>query len=240
MPPLAKSIAAAVSCAPIRAAPVAMTTRVWSPPFDAEARGALARAIASGAVMTYPTETSYALGGNALDAGLCGRIAALKGRPGDKALLLLIGGEAQAERCAREMHPGARVLMERFWPGPLTLVVLASPNLPGHLVDSRGTVALRWSPHPALRDLLELGGVPLIGTSANRSGGPPLLQSKQVIETFGDTVEVAVDAGPAPGGLPSTLVDTTVLPFRILRLGALHKTHIQAALIETCIDAAPD
>jgi len=217
-----------------------MSARVLIPPFGPEARRVLARALAGGDLMTYPTETSYALGGNALDETLCARIRALKGRPAEKALLLLVAGAEAAERLARDLHPGARALMARFWPGPLTLVFRASPNLAPHLADERGTVALRASPHPVVRELLEIGGVPLIGTSANRSGEPPLLTAPGVLAAFGEAVALAIDGGAAPGGAPSTLLDTTVLPFRLLRAGALHKSRIQAVLVETCVEAVPE
>lgn len=217
-----------------------MKPQVLSPPFGADAREAVAGALAEGRMMTYPTETSYALGGNALDDELCARVHELKGRPANKALLLLIGSDGALEHWAEEIHPAARVLMDRFWPGPLTLVFRASANVPPHLVDKRGTIALRWSPHLAVRELWEIGGVPLIGTSANRSGAPPLLDVQSVLNEFGAAIEVAIDGGAAPGGALSTLVDTTTMPFRILREGALHKTHVQATLVETFIDAVPD
>jgi len=216
-----------------------MTARVLTPPFDQEARETAAQALAEGLMMTYPTETSYALGGNALDDELCARVHTLKGRPERKSLLLLIASDESLEHWVQEIHPAARVLMDRFWPGPLTLVFRASANVPPHLVDARGTIALRWTPNRIVSELWEIGGVPLIGTSANRSGQPHLLRAGDVLSEFGEAIEVAIDGGPAPGGLPSTLLDTTTMPFRLLREGALHKTHVQATLVETHIDAVP-
>jgi L-threonylcarbamoyladenylate synthase len=215
-------------------------TVVLSPPFSSESRRAIERALVDGAVMTYPTETSYALGGNALDAALCAKVRALKGRPGDKPLLLLIGGEAQLEGLAAEIHPAARELMRRFWPGALTLVFRAAPNAPPHLADARGTIALRWPPHRLPRELIEMGGVPLVGTSANRAGEPPLCTAGEVVAAFPGEIELAIDGGPSPGGPPSTLLDTTVVPFRILREGALPKARIQATLVETFIETVPE
>ena len=191
-------------------------------------------------MLTYPTETSYALGGNALDPALCAKVRALKGRPDNKPLLLLIGSEDAVAVLAQEVHPAARVLMERFWPGALTLVFRATANAPPHLVDSRGTLALRWSPHPVLRELIEIGGAPLIGTSANRAGEPAMCSASEVLAAFPGGVELAIDGGRAPGGMPSTLLDTTVVPFRILREGALPKARIQATLVETFIETVPE
>ena len=149
-----------------------MTTEFLRPPFDAQARARIARALAGGAVMTYPTETAYALGGNALLPGVAEAVFRLKERPRDKALLLLIGGREELERLTRGVAPVAEALMSRFWPGPLTLVFHAAQGLAPHLADRRGTVALRWSSHPCTETLLRLGGAPLIGTSANPSGAP--------------------------------------------------------------------
>jgi L-threonylcarbamoyladenylate synthase len=210
------------------------------PPFSDNARRTLVRALTRGAVMTYPTETSYALGGNALDSELCAKVIALKGRAEGKALLLLIGSENAVGGFASEVHPAARVLMGRFWPGALTLVFQASPNAPPHLVDARGTIALRWSPHPVPRELLEIGGVPLIGTSANRAGEPALCSASEVLAAFPGAITLAIDGGLAPGGAPSTVLDTTVVPFRILREGALPKARIQATLVDTFIETVPE
>ena len=190
--------------------------------------------------MTYPTETSYALGGNALHAGLVEAIFRLKGRTEDKALPLLIAGAAQARELAEAIHPAAEALMAACWPGPLTLVLHAAPGLPAHVADARGTVALRHSPHESVAELLALGGAPLIGTSANRSGSPPACTAAQVLETFGDAVMLAVDGGEAGGGPPSTLLDTTALPFRILRHGAVAAEDLRRLLKRDFPQAAPE
>jgi L-threonylcarbamoyladenylate synthase len=213
---------------------------ILHPPFSADDRRAIARALAEGWVMAYPTETSYALGGNATDADLCHRVQQLKGRGAEKSLLVLIAGEEPLELLTRDIHAAARVLIECFWPGPLTLVFRASANAPPHLVDDRGTIALRWSPHPLLRELIEIGGVPLIGTSANRTGEPALCDAEAVLSAFPGRIGLAIDGGRTPGGPPSTLLDTTVVPFRMLRLGALPKSRIQATLVETFIETVPD
>jgi L-threonylcarbamoyladenylate synthase len=188
--------------------------------------------------MAYPTETSFALGGNALLPETAEAVYGLKGRPRDKALLLLVDGSDGLAGLAAEVPAAARRLMERFWPGPLTLVVRAGPALPPRLADERGTVALRWSSHPVTAELLRLGGFPLIGTSANRSGRPSLYTVEAVLATFPEGIALAVDApcgpgraGASPGtSLPSTLVDVTVSPPRILREGAISAQAVAAAL----------
>ena len=115
-------------------------------------------------------------------------------------------------------------------PGPLTLVVPSSPDLPAHLRDKRGHVALRWSPHPVVAELLRLGGVPLIGTSANRSGGPSLYTEQEVLRAFAGADMLVVAGGALPGGPPSTVLDTTSAPMRVLREGAIARAALRAAL----------
>lgn len=228
---------------PVIARQSARTRTLRYPWPHAKAAGAEARvceALAGGAVMTYPTETAYALGGNALLPRVAEAVYRLKGRPRDKPLLLLIDGRRGLEGWARDVGPAARALMARFWPGPLTLVLRAGAALPPHLADARGTVALRWSPHPLIAELLRLGGVPLIGTSANRGGAPPACTAAQVLETFGDAVKLAVDGGKAGGGPPSTLLDTTALPFRILRQGAVAAEPLRRLLKRDFPQAAPE
>lgn len=213
---------------------------IVKPPFSPAAREILAAALRQGRVMAYPTETVYALGGNALKAGLVAAIHRLKGRPPSKPLPLLIGGMAGLEACAQSIPPAALRLVELFWPGPLTMVFRASSGLPAHLPDARGTVALRCSSHPLVTELLRIGGAPLIGTSANRGGEEPARGLDQVRAAFGEEVALAVDGGPLPPGPPSTLLDVTVLPFRLLRVGAIKPAQISTALSEDYPKAAPN
>jgi L-threonylcarbamoyladenylate synthase len=201
------------------------------------------RALSDGEVITFPTETSYALGGNALLPSVTQAIYRLKGRDPGKSLLLLIEG-AQVERWVSEVPEGARMLMARFWPGPLTLVLRAARDLPGHLPDVRGTIAVRWSPHPVVAELLRLGGVPLIGTSANVSGTPPLFTCRQVLGAFPGASLLGVDGGPAPGGgdfgtPASTVLDCTLRPFVLVREGAVSRATLREALASHYSSACP-
>jgi L-threonylcarbamoyladenylate synthase len=207
-------------------------------PIPPAQRELVRRALADGLVMTYPTETFYALGGNALDAGLVNEIYRLKGRGAGKPLPLLVDARRGLDGWVGEPPPEAERLMARFWPGPLTLVLPAGPRLPPHLRDARGNVALRWSPHPAIAELLALGEVPLIGTSANRSGAPGLNTAQAVLDAFDGEPILALDGGPAPGGAPSTVLDVTVRPFDLVRAGAVPVAELRAALAETP-DLAP-
>ncbi len=220
-------------------APAAPPCPVLAPPFSSAQQALLRQTLRDGGVMTFPTETSYALGGNALSSTLVERIYRLKGRDPAKPMLLLADGSRGLADWVGGIPPGADVLMERFWPGPLTLVFSAGPGLPFHLPDTRGTVALRWSPHPIVAELLALGGVPLIGTSANRSGEPSLVSAQSVLAAFPGEPILAVDGGLTAGGLASTVLDVTVRPFRIVRPGALSAAAIRAALAPAYAHLAP-
>ncbi len=213
--------------------------RTLRPPFGTADRPVIARAIAEGQVMSYPTETSYALGGNALDPALVDTIFRLKGRPRDKAILLLVNGGRGLAGLARDISPAASHLMEAFWPGPLTLVFWAAPGLPLHLRERRGTVALRWSADPVAAELLRIGGAPLIGTSANRGGEAPARTMAEVLAVFGDAVTLALDGGETPGGPPSTLLDTTTRPFQVPREGVIPASALREALKKRFPEEAP-
>lgn len=221
-------------------APAEASSMIVPFPWNAGGSRAAGQALAEGRVMAYPTETSYALGGNAFDPGLVERIYALKGRSEAKALLLLIEGRARARELAAEIDPAAEALMNACWPGPLTLVLRAGRELPAHLRDGRGTVALRHSPHPVVAELLRMAGAPLIGTSANPSGELPAHSAAEVAEGFGEAVELIVDGGEAPGGAPSTLLDATARPFRLLRNGAVSPDTLRGVLADSFSDVFPD
>lgn len=218
---------------------VAPASQVLAPPLAPAQLGAVRDALRAGRVMTYPTETTYALGGNALSPALVDSIYRLKGRDREKPMLLLVDASQGLQDWAGGVPDAAQVLMERFWPGPLTLVFPAGPSLPFHLPDARGTVALRWSPHPLVNELLAIGGVPLIGTSANLSGQPSLTTAGAVLETFPGEPILAIDGGPAAGGLPSTVLDVTTRPFKLVRAGVVTLEAIHEALGQRFHHMAP-
>ena len=228
-------------------APAQPSNAILSFPFDEEGRRKAAEALAEGLVMSYPTETSYALGGNALAPALVEAVFGLKGRENAKALLLLIAGERQARELTGRIDPAAGALMKACWPGPLTLVLWAGAELPAHLRDERGTVALRHSPHPVVAELLRIGGAPLIGTSANHSGQSAAQSAGEVAAIFGEAVAVTIDDGvdriiggrTAAGGAPSTVLDATKRPFRVLREGAVCNRILRDALVADFPGAAP-
>ncbi len=173
-----------------------------------------------GGLIAFPTETFYGLGAHPFDARAVQRIFDLKGRARrDAPILVLIRSRADLERLAVEITPAAECLMEACWPGPLTLVFRASEKVPPVLTAGTGTIGVRLSAHPDVRRLLEAVDGPLTGTSANPSGRPPATTAAEVERVLGDGVDAILNGGATPGGLPSTVVDTTVMPPRLIREG---------------------
>ena len=185
---------------------------------------ALARAAAvlrAGGLVAFPTETFYGLGAAAGDPAALRRVCAVKGRSESKPLLVLVDSIAMAESLAVEVTPRARELMGRHWPGPLTLVLRARPDLPPVLTAETGTIGVRMSPHPVARGLVRALGMPVTAPSANREGGAPPTSADQVLEAFDDAIDLILDGGPTAGGPASTVVDVTTAAARVLRAGAV-------------------
>jgi len=169
-------------------------------------------------VVAFPTETYYGLGVQALDEAALGRLLRVKAREPKKPIPLLVADRAMLERVARVPAP-AEPLIERFWPGPLTLVLPAVPGLPAQLCNDLGEVGVRISSHPLARGLVERLGAPLTATSANAAGGEPARTAARVREQLGDVA--VLDGGETPGGPPSTVVRFEQGRPVVLRQGAV-------------------
>jgi len=180
-----------------------------------------AAVLRAGGVVAFPTETFYGLGAAAMDATAARRVITVKGRPDGKPLLVLVDSAAMVEVVAREIPPRARELMARYWPGPLTLVLPARPEVPDEVTAGSGTVGVRLSPHPVARGLVRALGAPVTAPSANRSGQPAPTTAAAVFADFRDRIELVLDGGVTTGGEPSTVLDATVDPPRVIRAGAL-------------------
>jgi len=180
------------------------------------AAGAL---VVAGGLVAFPTESFYGLGADALDAGAVARVFAVKGRPEDKPLLVLVDGIEMAAGLAAAVPDGARVLMARHWPGPLTLVLRAAARVPAALTGGTGTVGVRMPAHAVARALVAAAARPVTAPSANPSGAPPPLTAAAVRGYFDGRVELILDGGPTAGGAGSTVADCTVWPPRVLRQG---------------------
>jgi L-threonylcarbamoyladenylate synthase len=174
-----------------------------------------------GAVVAFPTDTLYGLGADPWNRAAIARIFALKGREAAQAIPLVAADRAQVEAAIGPLPPLGRALADAFWPGPLSLVVPAPPEVPRELLGGGSTVAVRVPAHAVARALAARLGRPLTATSANRSQAPPARDADEAERALGADLDGIVDAGPAPGGPPSTLVDVTGEAPRLVRAGAV-------------------
>lgn len=187
-------------------------------------------ALAAGELVLYPTETLYALGADALCPAALARLFGLKGREPGKPVALIAADPEMAFALALRVPAAARRLAAAFWPGPLTVVLPARPDLPQALVGRAGGVGVRVSSHPLARALAAGLGRPITATSANRSASRPVSTLTAARAAFGDKVKVYVEGGRLAGATPSTVVELTAAGFRILRPGAIAEDRIAAAL----------
>jgi L-threonylcarbamoyladenylate synthase len=177
-------------------------------------------ALGRGEVVAYPTETFYGLGVDALDAAALERLRAVKGNGrGEKAISVLIEGDAMLARLCAEVPPRAVALMRRHWPGALTIALPAREGLAPALL-SDGCVAVRQSSHPLARALVVALGGPLTTTSANPAGAPPATNAQEVRAALGEACRI-LDGGPTTGGAPSTLIRIRGDRLEVLRRGAI-------------------
>src|SRR3989449_5449056 len=187
--------------------------------------------VRGGGVIAFPTETFYGLGVDPFNVQAVQRLYALKGRPPQtSAILVLTRSRHELLALVSEITPAAERLMEACWPGPLTLVFRAAVAVPSVLTAGTGTIGVRLSAYPDVRRVLDVIGGPLTGTSANRTGQPPSTTAEDVERAFGADVDLIVNGGPTPGGLPSTVGDTALSPPRLIREGCVAQTVLRAVL----------
>lgn len=184
--------------------------------------------IQEGGIVAVPTETFYGLGVNPFDAAALARLTAVKGRPEGMPILVLLAALRDLSLFAMQVPKAASMLMEAFWPGALTILVPARPSVPSIVTGGSGRIGLRLSSCQPLCELLDRVG-PLTGTSANRTGDAPALTAQEVQDALGHDVDAILDAGPTPGGLPSTVVEADD-GLHIIREGAIPLAAIEAAL----------
>ncbi len=187
-------------------------------------------ALRAGALVGFPTDTLYALGADPFQPAALARVFEAKGREGAKAVSLLVTDAAMAARLASEIPPAARLLMEHFWPGGLTLVLPPRPDLPQGLVPPGGGIGVRAPRGAVARALLHEMGGPVVGTSANRAGGPDPRDAVMVWQVLAPHLALILDGGPTSVGLPSTVIDCTAHSPTILRPGAIPLAAIRTIL----------
>lgn len=179
-----------------------------------------------GGLVALPTETVYGLGADARDAAAARRIFAAKGRPPDNPLIVHLAAVEQLTQVAATVTPLARSLAERYWPGPLTVVLEAAADLPPVTTGGLRTVAVRVPGHVVARAVIAAAGVPVAAPSANRSGRPSPTTAEHVVADLGDRIDLLIDAGPTGLGLESTVVDARGTVPVVLREGAVTREQL--------------
>ena len=195
-----------------------------------------ARALAAGEVVAFPTETVYGLGADAANPRAVGRVFALKQRPADHPLIVHLASAEAAAAWAAEMPPLARRLAERFWPGPLTLVLRRAPGVDTAVTGGQDTIGLRVPSHPVALALLQafarVGSGAIAAPSANRFGRLSATRAAHVVDEFGDALPLVIDGGDSDVGIESTIIDVSSGHAVLLRPGAIGVDRIAEALGE--------
>ena len=186
--------------------------------------------IAAGGIVALPTDTFYGLAADPFRAEAVARVFAVKGRSSERALPLIAADVEQIVGHLGALPPMGRRLAETFWPGPLTLLVDAPAALAGDVAGGTGKVGVRVPAHGVARDLCRACGRPLTATSANMSGEPPASDPDEVERMLGARIDLLLDAGRAPGGQASTIVDVTGPAPRLVRAGAIRWDEVQACV----------
>ena len=197
-----------------------------------------AKLIREGGLVAIPTETVYGLGANGLDAGAVLHIFEAKGRPQDNPLILHISEPREMENICHDIPQAAWLLAERFWPGPLTMVLPVRDNVPKRTTAGLDTVAVRCPKTAATRELIRLAGVPVAAPSANRSGKPSTTTAAHVLHDMDGRIDAILDGGACEVGVESTIVDLTGERPRLLRPGGVTPEELKALLGVLDIDRA--
>ena len=211
-----------------------MHTQRLQPRDTAEAAEILRR----GGLLGIPTETVYGLGANGLNPDAVGHIFAAKGRPQDNPLILHIPSADWLERYCVDIPDTAYALAERFWPGPLTMVLRRKRVVPDVVTAGLDTVGMRCPAHPVCRAILAAADVPVAAPSGNTSGRPSPTTAAGMLEDMDGKIDGIVDGGPCAVGVESTIVDLTVMPPRLLRPGGVTLEQLRDALGEVVVDPA--
>lgn len=188
-----------------------------------------AEKIRAGGVVVCPTSALYGLAADPFQPAAVERVYAIKGRPAHQPLLVLVDSLDALPRLATAIPPAARDLMERFWPGGLTLVMAAHPSLPPALTGGTTKIGIRQTAHPVARALAAASNGVVTGTSANRSGHPGCARIADLDPDLVAEVDLILDAGQLAGGLGSSVMDCTADPPQLIREGALSAEDLKRA-----------
>ena len=205
---------------------------------DKESIAQAADILRRGGLLAIPTETVYGLGANGLDETAVLHIFEAKGRPQDNPLILHIPDASWLTRYCEDVPDAAYKLAERFWPGPLTMILKKKPCVPLRTTGGLETVGMRCPDHAVTRAIIEASGVPVAAPSANTSGRPSCTTAEHVREDMWGKIDGIVDGGPCQVGVESTIIDLTVTPPQLLRPGGLPLESLRDALGEVTVDKA--
>jgi len=186
--------------------------------------------LARGGLVVFPTGCIYGLGADAFNRRAVRQVFAVKGRPETNPVLVLIPDRRFVGRLAASVPPAAELLIERFWPGRITLVLKAAPGIPPELTAGTGKIGIRLPGHPVAAALVRAFGRPITGTSANLSGQPGVGRTEMLDDRFLKQIDLVLDAGELPGGIGSTIIDATSNPPLVLREGIVAAAWVRAAL----------
>jgi L-threonylcarbamoyladenylate synthase len=178
-------------------------------------------ALIKGRIVAYPTETFYGLGVKSDLEDSLKKLYDIKKRARDKGMPLIFGDQRLLPLVARSVNQNTLLLMESFWPGPLTLILRSKKNISGYITAGTGKVAVRIPGKSFALSLAQTADFFITATSANLSGMIPAQDAEAVVRYFGDKIDIVIDGGPTPGGLASTIMDVTERKARILREGAI-------------------
>jgi len=209
-----------------------ITLRVDPDNPDMKAIRAAADAIRAGELVIFPTETVYGLAADAMNPKAVKKVYDAKGRLGKEPLPVQVGSIEDVSKAAEFIPERARPLADRYWPGPLTLVLMKSASLPSSVTAGRETVGVRVPDHPVALALAREVGSPIVATSANLSGDAAPRTAGQAVSAVGAHVTVVLDGGESRLGVSSTVVDVSVSPARILRRGTIGVDEIRKVLGE--------
>ena len=215
-----------------------MNTIVFHPESDPNAVRDAAAILRRGGLLGIPTETVYGLGADALNEDAVSRIFLAKGRPQDNPLIIHVPDASWLERYCRDVPPAAYRLAERFWPGPLTMILPRRDIVPLQTTGGLETVGVRCPNHPVTLAIIEAAGVPIAAPSGNTSGRPSPTTAAHMIEDMDGRIDGIVDGGPCTVGVESTIIDLTVTPPRLLRPGGLPLESLRQVLGEVAVDKA--
>ena len=194
--------------------------------------------LARGGLLGIPTETVYGLGANGLDPEAVAHIFEAKGRPQDNPLILHVPSAEWLERYCQHIPDAAYTLAERFWPGPLTMILERKPVVPDVVTAGLNTVGMRCPAHPVCRAIIAAAGVPVAAPSGNTSGRPSPTNMADMLEDMEGKIDGIVDGGPCSVGVESTIIDLTEQPPRLLRPGGVTLEELRDALGEVAVDPA--